>query len=80
MLRLGKVYDTVYRIASMDVHGKTLNVLGPVDDEEAIKAAIPGIVSLLHVRVMIVHNRLQGRGTTVKEILRTLNIETVAGK
>ncbi len=77
---LGKVYDTVYRFASLDVHGKILNVLGPVDDEKAIRAALPGIVLLLRAVVMIVNNRLQGRGTTVKEILRTLNIEKVAGK
>lgn len=77
---LGKVYDTLYRFASMDVHGKILNVLGPVDDEQAIRGAIPAIISLLDVLVMIANNRLHGRGTTVKEILRGLNIEKVAGK
>jgi hypothetical protein len=77
---LGKVYDTAYRIASPDVHGIILNVLGPVDDEEAIRVALPGIISLLRAIVMIVNNRLQGRGTSVEEILRTLNLEKVAGK
>lgn len=71
---LGKVYDTVYRFASPEVHGKTFGLPMAVD-EAGIRAALPGIISLLRAEVLIVDNWVVAKHmTTPQEVLSILKL------
>jgi uncharacterized protein DUF5677 len=76
---LGKVYDTAYRFASLEVHGKMFGLKPKKGNDEAIAAALPGITSMLRAVLFLVDRRLADRDTAPAEILRILNIEHIAG-
>jgi hypothetical protein len=73
---LEKVYDSVYRFASSEVHAKTFTSDRPIAvDEEGIKAALPAIIALARSVMLIVDNCLVSKRTTTKqEVLGILNI------
>ena len=77
---LGKVYDTAYRGASLEVHGKMFGMTPTAGNDKAIASALPGITSMLRSILFLVDRRLAGRNTAPAEILRILEIEHVAGK
>jgi hypothetical protein len=68
------VYDTVYRFASPEVHGETFG-LPMALDEGGIRAALPGIISLLRAEILIVDNWVVAkRTTTAQEVLSILKL------
>jgi len=73
---LGKLYDLVYRFDSLEVHGKTLAVLSQADDEKAVLAAFPSIISFLEAEILITDYR----ATTAAEVLRHMRIDKLGGK
>jgi len=75
---LGKVYDTVYRFASPEVHGKTFGLPTAVN-QAGIRAALPGILSLLRAEILIADNCVAKRTTTPEQILSLLKLDTLAG-
>lgn len=72
---LGKVYDTVYRFDSLEVHGKTFPRLSQADDEKALLAAFPAIIAFLEAEILITDNR----ATTAEEVLRHMRIDKLGG-
>lgn len=75
---LGKVYDVVYRFASPEVHGKTFGLPTGVN-ESGIRAALPGIISLLRAEILIADNFVAKRTTTPEQILSVLKLDKLAG-
>jgi hypothetical protein len=75
---LGKVYDIVYRPASMEVHGKTFG-LDFDADEGALSAAYPAIISIIEAILLIVDKYPTGT-VEPEEILRLMRIEKLGGK
>jgi hypothetical protein len=79
-LKLGKVYDLVYRPFSMEVHGKVFG-LPSTSEQEALYAALSAIVSLVKSIGLIADNRvLRNQTTKPDEILHVLRLDQIAGK
>lgn len=79
-LGLGKVYDLVYRLPSMEVHGKVFG-RPSWNEEKGILAALSAIVSLVKTIGLIADNRvLRNRTTTADEIIHLLALNRIAGK
>jgi hypothetical protein len=74
--RLGKVYDVVYRLDSLEVHGNTFLRFSQADDEMALLPAFPAIIAFLEAEIHITDNRT----TTADEILRHMRIDKLGGE
>jgi hypothetical protein len=77
---LGKVYDTAYRIGSLETHA-TMPGLPPLfdSDEKAMVRQLPAVVAILRAILLVVENRVRGQGTTPAQIFEILNLH-VGGK
>jgi hypothetical protein len=77
---LGKVYDTAYRIGSLETHA-TMPGLPPLFDssEKALVSQLPAIVAILRAILLVVDNRVGGHDTTPAQILEILNLH-IGGK
>ncbi len=78
-LGLSKVYDTIYRSSSLEVHMKTFG--GPSSSEEdALYAGLAGIISISKVIILIAEKKvLSNKTTSADEIFKVLKLN-IGGK
>lgn len=74
---LGKVYDTVYRVASLETHGNTFD-LSEVLSVQKATVAISAVNALLRVILNIVDSTVSP--LTAEEVLTILNMKHLAGR
>jgi len=55
---LEKVYDFVYRVASLEVHSKSFTTDRPMIDDEGLRSALPAIISLVQSVILVVDNTI----------------------
>lgn len=68
------VYDSLYRTASLEVHGYTFD-LPITQDQQGSVAVLPAVTALVQACLLVADNCLQSqRGTSREELLRVLGL------
>lgn len=75
---LSRVYDILYRAASLEVHGNTFGIVAAAQNGEGCDIALPAILALLECIIAIVH--YPRRTVSVSEILTILRLQNLVGK
>jgi Family of unknown function (DUF5677) len=72
---LEKIYDFIYRIACLEVHGKSFIGDRPMVDEKGLQAALPAITSFVKAVMLITDNCVVShRKTEVRELFDIFKI------